>query len=111
MTGPVFSGTQREKTEIAEMLKSFHAAALAVGLISFGTVADAADAQFCRDYAHVAIRQAEDFFSSRACTRQDRDDGTWSTDFRHHYDWCLDASYREAGRERDGRAETLTRCL
>jgi len=73
------------------------------------STAYAGNAEFCRDYAHVAVNQAEECFASAACKSQDKGDGVWSTDFQHHYDWCVGVSYREAGLGRDQRTAILAR--
>ena len=65
------------------------------------------DPEFCRDYAQVAVEQARNCFASSACRSQDQNDGVWSTDFQHHYDWCVGVSYSEAGLGRDQRTEIL----
>jgi hypothetical protein len=71
--------------------------------------AHAADPGFCRGYATAAIRQVRGALNHPR--RLPGLQGTrWSADFNVHYNWCLGASYAQAGSERDARTNYLRGC-
>jgi len=71
--------------------------------------ARAADPEFCRDYARVAVEQARRAENTPHCGHLLRE-ARFSTEFRAHFDWCLGAHRREADDERARRHEALERC-
>ena len=80
-------------------------------LAGSATAASAADPGFCRDYARAAVRQTRGADSHMRCIRHvDNNQSRWSTDFRHHYEWCLGVHREDADAERDARMRTLDRC-
>ena len=83
--------------------------AVALVCVAAAPAAEAADTNFCRDYAAAAIRQAELGYSIPRC-RPGMGGPRWATDFRVHYDWCLGASYEAAGVERDIRRRHIDAC-
>ena len=71
--------------------------------------ARSADPAFCDAYAHASLRQIE--VAEHVCVASPNlDSPRWSGGFRRHYDWCLAASYQQAGDEREARREVLYRC-
>lgn len=71
--------------------------------------AQAADPEFCRGYAVAAIRQVRGALNNPRCI-PGLQGARWSADFNVHYNWCLGASYAQAGAERDARTDYLRRC-
>ena len=71
--------------------------------------ARAADPEFCRDYARAAVEQSERAMNTRGCGHL-LHDGRFSTDFRTHFQWCLEAHRHEADEQRSIRHEELERC-
>jgi len=82
---------------------------LAIFLFSAATVAHAADPGFCRQYAQAALNQVRGGLSNPACGGLLRG-ARWSSDFDVHYEWCLGASFGDAGAERDARSRFLKGC-
>ena len=73
--------------------------------------AQAADPQFCADYAGNAVHQFEVANAHpRRCMSQIRDWGRWSADYQHHYNWCLNVSREQAWGERNARRSMLDGC-
>jgi hypothetical protein len=71
--------------------------------------AQAADPDFCRQYARAALIQVREGLFDPACGRGLQ--GTrWSSDFAVHYESCLGASLDAAGGERDARTRYLKGC-
>jgi hypothetical protein len=71
--------------------------------------AQAADPRFCDDYARATLRQI-DVAEHECGNLATPDNPRWSGGYRHHYDWCLAVSYRQAGDEREARREGLDIC-
>jgi hypothetical protein len=83
------------------------AAAIVTG-IAAGSPARAASPDFCRDYATAAVRQVQLARSIPAC---DRGTGPrWTTDFRVHFDWCLNSPPGAVEAERNARTNWLRAC-
>ena len=71
----------------------------------------AADEQFCKEYARVAVEQFRDAERFERCDPfRRRDPGRWQGDFRAHYDWCRGVRRDDAWRERDERSRALDHC-
>jgi hypothetical protein len=87
----------------------------ACAIIAFGaalcvaTSACAADPGFCRAYAKAALVQVRGALASSRCAAAIQG-ARWSTDFSVHYEWCLGASFADAGAERDARTRFLKSC-
>ena len=93
------------------MPKSLIAAVGGVVFVFAATSASAANPEFCRDYAHTALNQVHAAMSHPRCDwRTDRNPSRWSTDFRHHFEWCRGASRDEADAERLARRNALDHC-
>ena len=71
--------------------------------------ANAADPEFCRQYARAALVQVRGGLSNSACGGG-LQGARWSSDFAVHYEWCLGASLADTGSERDARAKFLKAC-
>ena len=69
----------------------------------------AADQGFCRDYARAAVNQVRAARSSPNCAPGARGP-RWAMDWQVHFNWCLGASYKAVGAERDARTEYLRSC-
>ena len=81
-----------------------------VGAIGLSSVsADAADRDFCRDYAQTALRQVHDALSVPACRVGLKGD-RWSSDYRIHFNWCLHAAVPKIESERAAREGYLYGC-
>ncbi len=96
------------------MSKRF-ASVLLIGAAFSGSLllsaAQAADRDFCRNYAEAALRQSRAAHEHGRCHEAIRDDASrWSTDFRVHMDWCRTARIEDADREREARKHTLDEC-
>jgi hypothetical protein len=86
------------------------AACLATGALAAGP-AQAADRQFCQDYARAAVNQVRAADSHRRCEwRTDNNPTRWSPDWREHFEWCRGVSRAEAGDERMARKRALEHC-
>ncbi len=83
-------------------------AGLAIAAI-VSPAARAADPEFCQDYAHSAVEQAQHALHRRSCEYL-VDGRRFSLDYRNHYNWCLSAHRHEADEEREWRHEALERC-
>jgi hypothetical protein len=83
------------------------APALAV-LLPFA--AQAADPGFCHGYAAAAIRQVRGGLAHPSCMAG-MQGARWSADVNVHYNWCLGATYAQAGSERDARTAYLRGCV
>ena len=73
------------------------------------TPANAADPEFCRQYARSALSQVRGGLSNPACGGG-LQGARWSSDFAVHYEWCLGASIVDAGGEREARTRLLRAC-
>jgi hypothetical protein len=92
-------------------MKSLCIATLA-GIAAFSIcapTAQAADPEFCRDYARSAVEQSERAMHVRSCEHL-LESARFSPEFRNHFDWCLNAHRHEADEERARRHEALERC-
>ena len=69
----------------------------------------AADRAYCEQYAQAALVQVRGGHANRACAGG-LQGARWSPDFNVHYDWCLGASLKAAGAERDARTAYLKGC-
>ncbi len=85
---------------------SMSGAVLALGL---SAAAFAADRDFCRDYAHAAVREVSHALESGRC-RDQIQGPRWSTDWQVHFRWCLGVSRDQASAENDARRDTLAAC-
>ena len=88
---------------------------LLIGAAASGSLmlsaAQAADRDFCRNYADAAVRQSRAADEHGACHRAVHDDpNRWSLDRRVHLDWCRDAKIEDADREREARKHILDDC-
>jgi len=73
--------------------------------------AQAADHEFCRDYAESAVRQfnyAERHERCEGYIRADRN--RWQENFKVHYEWCRNVSNEAAWQQRRLRKEALESC-
>jgi hypothetical protein len=71
----------------------------------------AADRDFCRNYARAAVNQVRGAMSHGRCRFRVEDNPTrWSTDFRVHFEWCRDVSRDQADDEREARRRALEHC-
>jgi hypothetical protein len=71
--------------------------------------AQAADPAFCKQYAQAALNQVRAGLSSPRCGGG-LQGARWSSEFAVHYEWCLGASFGDAGTERDARTNYLRSC-
>lgn len=83
------------------------AAAALAALASPG--ARAADPEFCRDYARSAIEQVHRAEHIPSCGYL-LGSGRFSSDWRSHYEWCLNVHHHDAEEERARRHEALEHC-
>jgi len=74
------------------------------------TAAQAGDPDFCRDYARSAIAQYREAQTHERCRERISDYAVWSTDWQHHYGWCLGVSRDQARAGRHEREDFLDRC-
>ena len=88
-------------------------AGLLAAVFGSASTASAANAEFCRDYARSAVRQAQAVMNSGRCEWIFRNgsQARWSTDWRVHFNWCLSTGYDNANREREARHEAVQRCM
>ena len=85
-------------------------AALAAGA-SFAVAANAADENFCKDYARAAVNQFRTAEKHERCEHHLRDEGArWSNNYRAHYEWCRGVKRDAAWQERNARKYALERC-
>jgi hypothetical protein len=89
------------------MVRNLSVAGIALALCV--AAAQAADPAFCRQYAQAALNQVRSGLNIRACAGGIKG-SRWSSDFRVHYDWCLDTSSQAAGAKRDARTAYLNAC-
>jgi hypothetical protein len=83
-------------------------AALALGVVA---AASAADRDFCRAYAHAAVREVNYGLQFDRCRDMMAGQGDrWSTDWRVHYGWCRTVDGDQAASENAARHETLRQC-
>jgi hypothetical protein len=82
--------------------------ALAAGgaLMAGTAVVQAADRDFCDEYAKTAVTQVR-IDIERHCGFGG---GRWSPEWRAHFDWCRGTSVHEAEQERDIRTGAIRRC-
>jgi len=95
------------------MLKSLRIAVLGAALISVSGLAvsaRAADPDFCRDYARSAVNQYREAQEHHRCMDRIHDFSRWSSDWRHHYEWCVGVSRQDAWSERRLREKVLDQC-
>jgi hypothetical protein len=85
------------------------AAVAAATLLGAAGAAQAADREFCEEYAHAAIIQVRGGLNNAGC-RPLMDGARWSAEYRVHYDWCRGTSVHEAETERNIRRGILNRC-
>lgn len=84
---------------------------LAIALLAAAPVAQAADHEFCRDYAESAIRQLHHAEHHDRCFRFLRDNpARWQDNYKGHYEWCRGVSRDDAWRERNARSDALHEC-
>ncbi len=96
---------------MSSYLKAATAAGLFVLSLGAATASQAANEDFCRDYARAAERQVHKAIDSGSCGWAiDRNPARWTTDYHAHFDWCLGASYDDANRERNARRAVLEHC-
>jgi len=85
-------------------------AALAVGA-GFALAANAADENFCKDYARAAVNQVRSAEKHERCEHHLRNEGErWTRNYRAHYDWCRGVRREAAWEERNARKYALERC-
>lgn len=70
----------------------------------------AADHEFCRNYASAAVNQFHDAERHPRCGYLFRQGNRWSPDYRMHYDWCRGADWHAADEERRTRNRELYNC-
>jgi hypothetical protein len=76
------------------------------------TYAQAADEQFCKDYARTAVAQFHEAEEHDRCDAfRRRDPARWQPDFRAHYDWCRNVHRDDANIERSERSRALEHCV
>ena len=93
------------------MRKHIVLAGLTVMAGLWGSAAQAADRDFCRDYTTAAIRQVNVALNNGRCARWiDQGSARWSTDRHVHWGWCRDHSTGDAWHERNERKRILDRC-
>ncbi len=68
----------------------------------------AADSSFCKQYADQAIAQ---FKEGQRAACKDLDYPVWSTDFDHHFNWCLTAPMADAQKGMEQRVDVLDQCV
>lgn len=74
-------------------------------------IAQAADHEFCKDYAEAAIRQLHHAEHHDRCHRYIRENpARWQDNFKGHYDWCRGVSRDQAWGERNARSGALHEC-
>jgi hypothetical protein len=71
--------------------------------------AQAADPNFCGQYAQAALNQVRGGLANPRCVPGMRGE-RWSSEYRVHYNWCLGASYDAVQKERDLRTGYLQGC-
>ena len=107
-------------------MSSFSRSAVVVAALLFGSggayTAQAADPDFCHDYARQAVIQFNRSLEHHRCGRMivaqriadhrsEADDAArWSADYRHHYDWCRGVDRDKARSEGIGRLDILSAC-
>jgi len=85
-------------------------AALAAGA-GFALAANAADENFCKDYARAAVNQVRSAEKHERCEHHLRNEGErWTRNYRAHYDWCRGVRREAAWEERNARKYALERC-
>ena len=89
---------------------SFITAALVAGA-SFAVAAQAADDNFCKDYAKAAVNQFHTAGKHERCEHHIRDEGArWSNNYKAHYEWCRGVKREAAWEERNARKHAIERC-
>jgi len=87
------------------------AIAILLGTGVFST-AQAADHEFCEDYARAAVNQFRDAERHERCDGfRRRDPARWQPDYRAHYEWCRSVHREQAWDERDRRKHALDECV
>ena len=82
-------------------------AAFVAAALSAPVAAQAADENFCDEYASQAVISATQNRSKQCGYRG----GRWGLDYDAHYDWCLQVPEDEAMRERIGRKQEIQACF
>ena len=93
------------------MSNGFKVSALLGGVgvvLMMASTADAAPADFCRDYATAAVRQVQIARSTPACNRGVG--ARWTTDYRVHFNWCAGAAPVDVEAERNARTNWIRSC-
>ena len=107
-------------------MSRFSRSAVMVAALLFGSgaayTAQAADPDFCHQYATQAVIQVHRALDHHRCDRMivaqriadhrsEADDAArWSLDFRRHYDWCRGVGREQARSEGIGRLDILSAC-
>ena len=107
-------------------MSRFSRSAVMVAALLFGSgaayTAQAADPDFCHEYARQAVIQFQRSLEHHRCQRMivaqrvadgrsEADDAArWSPDYRQHYDWCRGAGRDKARSESIGRLDILSAC-
>jgi hypothetical protein len=73
--------------------------------------AQAADYQYCRNYARTAMDQVRQAESNPACSNRIHDPDRWTINYQHHFQWCLDAPPWQVQHEWDARSRFLWHCM
>lgn len=81
---------------------------IAVSIAVLGSLpAQAASELFCTAYANKALGQFE---TGKEANCKDLNYPVWSTDFKHHYDWCRTVSEDDANKGAEQRVDVLEAC-
>jgi hypothetical protein len=92
------------------MSKSLFICAAAVVVLASSSV-QAADEEFCKEYARAAIAQLHEAENHERCDAfRRRDPARWQPDFRAHYEWCRNVRRDDAIIERSERSRALDHC-
>ena len=90
------------------LARAIPAISVAISFAGLGSIPAWAESdEFCQGYANKALEQ---FATGREAGCKDLNFPVWSTDFKHHYDWCRTVSEAEANKGAEQRVGVLETC-
>jgi hypothetical protein len=85
-------------------------AALAIALNFAAPAVQAADVEFCKEYARGAVSQVRTAAKHRRCEGLLNQEGRWSSNYKAHYEWCREVKRDQVRSERNERKRELEDC-